>query len=330
MLPSGTITFLFTDIENSTRLWEQHPEAMRQALIRHDDILRRLIEDHDGDVFKTVGDAFCAAFASPPAALAAALAIQETLLTEEWGETPIRVRMALHTGMADEREGDYFGPDVNRVARLLSAGYGGQVLLSGVTEELLRHKIPQAVEIRSLGSHRLKDLSESEHVFQATEPGLRTDFPALKSLNTYPNNLPAQRTSFIGRQDEVTAVSEELARPNVHLLTLTGLGGSGKTRLSLQVAAESLTNYADGAFFVELASLNDPALVVSTISHVLGVRLSGERSQIERLKEYLADRYLLLVLDNFEHILEAASNVGDLLSAAPKLNVLATSRIPLQ
>ena len=329
MIPSGTVTFLFTDIEGSTRLWEQHPQAMRRVLARHDDLLRQEIESHGGYVFKTVGDAFCASFDVATEALASALAIQHLLLDENWGDTPIRVRMALHTGHADEREGDYFGPDVNRVARLLSTGHGGQVLLSARTAELIRTCMPQTVEFRSLGSHRLKDLGDPEHVYQVSEPGLQADFPVLNSLNTHPNNLPAQRTSFIGRETEVSAVSEALAHHENRLLTLTGPGGTGKTRLSLQVAAESLKNYADGAFFVPLAPVAEPDLVISSIVKSLGIRSSGQRSQIERLKEYLGDKEMLLVLDNYEHVVEAAPVVSDLLTAASKLDVMVTSRIPL-
>jgi class 3 adenylate cyclase len=258
-LPTGTVTFLFTDVEASTKLWERYPEAMRATMARHDEILGEVMESSGGYVFKTVGDAFCGAFSSAPRALEAALAAQRTLFGEEREKTgPLRVRMALHTGSADERGGDYFGPPVNRVARLLSAGHGGQVLLSSATQELVRDTLPQEASLRDLGERRLKDLFRPERVFQLTAPELPTSFPPLKTLDARINNLPAQPTPLVGRERELGEACDLLRGEGVRLLTLTGPGGIGKTRLGLQVAAELLDELEDGVFFVALAPITDP------------------------------------------------------------------------
>src|SRR5215211_2874300 len=217
--PTGTVTFLFTDIEGSTKRWERHPEAMQIALARHDEILRDAAEQHGGYVFKTVGDAFCCAFLTAPDALEAALEAQRRLLSSEWQETgPLRVRMALHTGAAEERDGDYFGPPVNRVARLLSAAHGGQVLLSLPTQELVRDQLPTQTSLRDLGEHRLKDLFRPERVYQLSAAELPSEFPPLRTLEAYRNNLPLQPTPLIGREKEVAEVCERLSRPEVRLL----------------------------------------------------------------------------------------------------------------
>jgi predicted ATPase/class 3 adenylate cyclase len=331
--PTGTVTFLFTDIEGSTKKWERSPEAMSEALVRHDEILRTAIEDHSGYVFKTVGDAFCAAFSNAPDALEASLIAQRTLLSKEgWPAKtgPLRARMALHTGSAEERAGDYFGPPLNRVARLLSAGYGGQVLLSLPAQELVRDRLPKGAQLRDLGERRLKDLFRPERVFQLIAPELPDEFPPLKTLDTYRNNLPTQATPLIGREREVEAVCERLRSPEVRLLTLTGPGGTGKTRLGLQAAAELLEDYENGVFFASLAAVSDPALVTPTVAGVLGVKEAGSEGLLDKLKEYLRDKRMLLVLDNFEHLLEAAPMATELLGTAPGLKVLATSRTPLR
>ena len=331
-LPTGTVTFLFTDIEGSTARWEQQRQAMQAALARHDAILREVIAVHGGHVFKTVGDAFCAAFATAPAALEAALAAQRALAGEDWGEGlgPLRVRMALHTGAAEERDGDYFGPPLHRVARLLSTGHGGQILLSHVTEELVCDQLPAGVELRDVGEHRLKDLGRPEHVFQLVAPDLQADFPPLKSLDARPNNLPMQPTPLIGREREVTAAAALLQRPDVRLLTLTGAGGIGKTRLGLAVAAALQDELADGIFFVGLAPIFDPALILSTIAKALGVVETGAQALLGSVQAFLKDKQLLLVLDNFEQVLAAGLVIADLLQAAHGLKVLVTSRAPLR
>jgi predicted ATPase/class 3 adenylate cyclase len=321
---------LFTDIEDSTKLWERSPQAMQAALVRHDEILRRAIEDRGGYVFKTVGDAFCCAFPTAPDALEAALESQRLLLKERWGEsTPLRVRMALHMGTAEERDEDYFGPPVNRVARLLSAAHGGQVLLSLPTHEMVRDQLPAGMSLAELGEHRLKDLFRPERVFQLSAPGLPVEFPPLRTLDTYRNNLPLQPTPLVGREKEVSEVCDLLRGTETRLLTLTGPGGTGKTRLALQAAADLLDDFPDGTFFVPLATLSEAELFLSTVAETLGVRETGEQPLDESLKDYLKERRLLLVLDNFEQVLGAAPTVTELLAAAPGLKVLATSRAPL-
>ena len=327
--PSGTVTFLFTDIEGSTRMWEREARAMRSALARHDEILKEAIETNGGFVFKTIGDAFCAAFSNVSDALEAAISAQRALLAEEWDEESlIRVRMTLHAGAAEERGGDYFGPPLNRVARLLSVGHGGQTLLSLSAQELVRDQLPVDVELRDLGEHRLKDLARPERVFELLTPDLPADFPPLRTLESRPNNLPMQPTPLVGREREVEDIRGRLLAAEVRLLTLTGPGGTGKTRLALQAAADLLDEFEDGVFFVALATLTDPTLVASTVAQALDVRESGDQTLIEGVKDYLKDKRLLLVLDNFEQVLEAAPLAGELLSA-PRLKVLATSRIPL-
>jgi class 3 adenylate cyclase len=248
--PTGTLTFLFTDIEGSTRLWQHDAQAMKAALARHDKLLALAIEERGGYVFKTVGDAFCAAFTTGPDALEAALEIQRRLLSSEWRENErLKVRMALHTGTAEEQDGDYFGPPLNRVARLLSAAHGGQVLLSLATQELVRDQLPGLTSLRDLGEHRLKDLFRPERVFQLVAPELPSAFPPLRTLGAYRNNLPLQPTPLIGREKEVSDVCNLLRGDETHLLTLTGPGGTGKTRLALQAAADLLDDFPDGTCF---------------------------------------------------------------------------------
>ena len=327
-LPTGTVTFLFTDIEGSTRLWEQHPEGMRLALARHDTLLRQAIEANEGIVFKTIGDAFCAAFATAPNALSAALAAQCALHTEPWTEgLVLRVRMALHTGAAELRDNDYFGQPLNRTARLLAIGHGGQALVSAATQELTRDMLPPTVTLSEVGEHRLRGLSRPETVFQLIHPDLPAEFPPLKSLDNpqLSNNLPQQVTSFIGREKEIEAVKSLL--DTTRLLTLTGSGGCGKTRLALQVAAELLENYPDGAWFVELASLSDPVLVLQNVAQALGVREEAGKLLLQSLTAALKGKGLLLVLDNCEHLLAACAQLVDtLLRASPGVRVLASSR----
>jgi predicted ATPase/class 3 adenylate cyclase len=330
-LPTGTVTFLFTDIEGSTRMWESDAKRMQVALARHDEILRSTTEEHGGHVFKTVGDAFCCAFPTAPNALEAALEAQRTLLSQEWGETgPLRVRMALHTGAAEERGDDYFGPPLNRVARLLSAAHGGQVLLSAASQEMVRDQLPAGSVLMDLGERRLKDLFRPERVFQLTANGLPSAFPPLRTLESHPNNLPLQPTPLVGREREVEEISERLRSEEVRLLTLTGPGGTGKTRLALQAAADLLEEFEDGVFFITLAAITDPELVPSTIAGALGVMESAEQPLLETLKSFLQQKHLLLLLDNFEQVLEGAPVVGELVAADPKLKILATSRIPLR
>src|SRR5215211_5247743 len=328
--PTGTLTFLFTDIEGSTRLWEHDAPAMQAALARHDELLKSSIEDHGGYVFKTVGDAFCCAFPTASDALEASLQTQLRLLSSEWEQNgPLLVRMALHTGAAEERDGDYFGPPVNRVARLLSATHGGQVLLSLPAQELVRDQLPAGTSLRDLGEHRLRDLFRPERVFQLHAPELPSEFPPLRTLDAYRNNLPLQPTPLIGREKEVSEVCNLLRHDETRLLTLTGPGGIGKTRLALQTAADLLDDFSDGIFFVPLATLTEAELFLPAVAETLGVRETGEQPLVESLKDYLHERRLLLLLDNFEQVLGAAPTVTEMLAGAQGLKVLATSRMPL-
>ena len=329
-LPTGTVTFLFTDIEGSTTRWEHYPDAMRVALARHDALLRQVITIHGGFVFKMVGDAVYAAFVVPSDAVSAAAAAQQAVAAEEWGEVgPLRVRIALHTGAAQHRDDDYFGPTLNRVARVLSTGYGGQILLSVATVELVRDALPAGATLKDLGEHALKDLLRPEHVFQLTIPDLLADFPPLKSLSRHPHNLPVQPTPFLGRQQEVASVCMLISRQEVRLVTLTGPGGIGKTRLSLQVAADLADQFAEGVWFVPLAPLSDAELVVPTIMQILSISEAGTQPPLTLLKTALKDKHLLLLLDNFEQVITAAVQVAELLAACPKLKVIVTSRVVL-
>jgi predicted ATPase len=304
---------------------------MQIALTRHDAILWEVIEEHGGSVFKTVGDAFCAVFPTALGALESALAAQRGLFSEAWGEEigALRARMALHTGTTHERDGDYFGPPVNRVARLLSAGHGGQILLSSSTQELVRDHLPSQTHLRDLGERRLKDLSRPERIFQLTVPDLPSEFPTLRTLETQNNNLPLQATPLIGREREVEAVCGLLRSSETRLLTLLGPGGTGKTRVGLQVAAELVDDFEDGVFFVPIAAITDPARVAPTIARALGLSEGRTRPAEELLEGYLRDRQTLLLLDNLEQVLEATPVVDGLLSTAAGLKILATSRTPL-
>jgi len=326
-LPQGTITFLFTDIEGSSRLWEQHPRVMPAALARHDALMNEVLTAHSGVVFKTVGDSMLAAFAQAPSALAAALAAQRTISTEVWElPEPPRVRMALHTGSAEVRASDYFGPALNRAARLLSAGHGGQILLSLATEQLVREHLPLNTALRDLGMHRLKDLSLPEQIFQLVTSDLPATFPSPNTLDARHTNLPTQPTALLGREQDVAAFTTLLRRADVRLVTLTGPGGVGKTRLSLQVAAELIEDFVHGVFFVDLAPIREANLVTSAIATTLGVRESAGQPLLATLKDYLRDKRMLLLLDNFEQVVDAAPVVAELLAVSPQLKALVTSR----
>ncbi len=335
-IPSDTVTFLFTDIEGSTQLYQTHPDAMPRAMTRHHEILQNAITGHHGHVFQIIGDAFHAAFGTALDGLNAALEAQRTLYHEPWGALgPVRVRMALHTDHANVALGKYETGDyaateylsLARTARLLSAGYGGQILVSATTAELLRERLPAQVGLRDLGTHRVKDF-QRQQIFQATAPDLPSDFPPLKTLDSLPNNLPLQLSSFIGREKEIQALKARLQQ--VRLLTLTGPGGAGKTRLSLQVAADCVDQFAQGVWFVELAPLADPHLVPQIVATTLGLHEQSGRTILDVLKDDLRDKSLLLVLDNCEHLIDACAQIADtLLRSAPRLKILATSREPL-
>jgi predicted ATPase/class 3 adenylate cyclase len=324
---AGVYTFLFTDIEGSTRLWEEHPGEMRSALARHDAVVREAIEGCGGEVFKTVGDAFCAVFAAPGAAVEAAVRLQLALANEPLA-VPLRVRVAVHTGTAEARDQDFFGPALNRLARLLAVAHGEQVLLSEAVRTLVRDELPPAATLAPLGEHRLKDLQRPEAVYQLVHAGLRRDFPPLRSLGALPNNLPQQTTSFVGRVRELTEVVELLA--GTRLLTLAGPGGTGKTRLALQVGAELLDRYPDGVWLVELAEVTDGTLAARAVAGALQMPERPGIDPTAALAEYLRTKRLLILLDNCEHLVEAcAALVETLLRGCPDLRVLATSREPL-
>ncbi|MEP7200321.1 MAG: adenylate/guanylate cyclase domain-containing protein, partial [Chloroflexota bacterium] len=384
-LPTGTVTFLFTDIEGSTPLSQRYPDAFPAALAHHHAILNEAITTHHGQVFQIIGDAFCAAFHTASDTLNAALEAQRALQMEAEGRTTevarvdvsasvsgppsavrIRVRMGIHTGEAslgdmDARAGGYTGYlTLTRVQRVMSTAHGGQVLLSNASAELVRAKLPEGVNLRDMGEHHLKGIIGPEHLWQVVAPDLPPDFPPLQSLTTIPNNLPIQVTSFVGREKEITEVKRLLVgwsdrqsqdettnRPSDHpstplpsaalgtgrtspatrLLTLTGTGGMGKTRLSLQVAADVLDMFKDGVWFIELAPLTDPALVPMTVASVLGVRGEQDRPLIATLMDWLRSKQLLFILDNCEHLVEACAEFADaVLRASRETRVLASSR----
>ena len=330
-LPSGTVTFLLTDIEGSTALWERDRAAMAAAVERHFALLREAIAAQDGVLFKTVGDAVQAVFPTAPDAIVAAVAAQRALLAGDWGAIgPLRVRMAMHAGEAMVLNGEYHGPLLNRAARLLVIGHGSQVLLSETVATLARDALPPETNLRELGEHRLPDLLEPESVFQLLHPTLPADFPPLRSLSDRLHTLPYQATAFLGRDHDLARIVALLHDPTVRLVTLTGPGGTGKTRLALQAAAEVLDAYPDGVFFVPLAALTDARLVPSAVASGLGLREAGGPSPAEAVRQALAGKRLLLVLDNLEQIAEAAPFVADLVAASPELQVLATSRVPLR
>jgi predicted ATPase/class 3 adenylate cyclase len=320
------VTFLFTDIEGSTRLWEAAPDAMRTALACHETIVRGAIEDHGGYVFATGGDGFAAAFARPTDAIAAAEAAQEALGAEAWPDAVVlRVRMSLHTGVVEERDGNYFGPAVNRAARLMALAHGGQVVASAATADVVADALPPEVKLADLGEHLLRDLSRREHVFQVEAPGLGSEFPPLRSPDVMPGNLPVQPTSFVGRSDEVRDLVEALRR--THLVTVTGTGGVGKTRLAVQVAADLLPSFADGAWLCELAAAGDADTLAQVVASTLGVAQRAGRSLERSIFEFLRPTHLLLVLDNCEHLLDASGRLAAaILAECPQVRVLATSR----
>jgi predicted ATPase/class 3 adenylate cyclase len=325
--PSGTVTFLFTDIEGSTQLAQKYPDAMPALLARHHEILNQSIQLYDGYVFQIVGDSFAVAFHSASEALNAALNAQQNLYHESWIPAPIKVRMGIHTGTAqlnDEKQ--YAGyATLASTQRIMSAGHGGQILISGATRELARDSLPLNSELIDLGEKRLKDLLRPEHLYQLNISGLPISFPPLKTLDSFPNNLPTQLTSFIGRENEITEVKQELE--SHRLVTLTGSGGTGKTRLSLQVAADLLEKFEHSVWFVELAPLTDPDLIPQTILSTIGISEQQGKTPIEILKEYLREKKVLIVLDNCEHLIEASANVvNTLLNTAPNLKIMASSR----
>jgi predicted ATPase/class 3 adenylate cyclase len=324
--PTGTVTFLFSDIEGSTERWERYRTVMARALSRHDELMRAALEAQGAYIFKTVGDAFCAAFATTPDALEAAVGAQRSLAAQDFSDVDaLRVRMALHAGRSTERDGDYFGSAVNRVARLLAIGHGGQVLVSGTAADLLQGEMPPDCALRDLGVHRLKDLAQTERVYQLVAPDLPEAFPALRSLGAFANNLPAQLTSFVGRDDvvgDIVALSERH-----RLVTLVGTGGAGKTRCAIQVGAEVLDRFDDGVWLAEFAPISDSSLVAGVVAQALSVREHPNRPMLDTLIAYFKRKRLLLIFDNCEHVVGEASSVSAaILQTCPDVRIIATSR----
>ena len=330
-LPTGTVTFLFTDIEGSTKLAQEYPDQWETLRERHHAILQSAVEAHNGYVFQIIGDAFCVAFHTVIEGLNAAVDAQSKLQKEDWGEAAIKVRMGLNTGTAHvsadmDRSAGYKGyTAMARVQRLMSAAYGGQIVISLATEELIRDDLPKDVSLRDMGERRLKDLIRPEHIFQVIAADLPTEFPPLKTLDAYRHNLPVQMTSFIGREKEMAEIAQAIH--DHRLLTITGSGGTGKTRLALQVAAEMLDQFANGVWFVELAPLTHPDLIPAAILAGFGLREQEGRTSAQLLLDYLREKNLLLILDNCEHVVEASAQLTDtLLHHARTIKIIATSR----
>ena len=321
--PSGTASFLFTDVEGSTRLWQTHPEAMTEALARHDAILRAAINDVGGYVFSTAGDAFAAAFARAGAAVQAATAAQRTLQAEQWpGGISLRVRMGIHTGEAVERDGDYFGPTLNRGARVMSAAHGEQVLVTGTTARVLDGS---GIALVDLGEHLLRDIDGAEQLFQIAADGLATTFPPLRTLGSAKSSLPSQRSSFVGRDDEIARARGLLG--SSRLVTLTGAGGCGKTRLAIEVATREAFGFKDGTVFVDLARIGGDDEVAETFANAIDFAPEPGRPIDQQVRSRIGAKQMLLVVDNCEHVLdEIAKQIDALLNACPNIRIVATSR----
>ncbi len=327
-LPTGTVTFLFTDIEGSTHLWQEKPEAMAISHARHDEILHEAIESNHGYIFQIVGDSFSAAFHNALDGLHAVCSAQRALEAEAWGETgAIKVRMGLHTGRAEvSSNGNYEGYTIlASTQRVMSAAHGGQSLLTQTTCDLLQNALPGDITLHDMGEHRLKDLHAPLRLYQVNAPDLQQNFPAIKSLDTQPNNLPIQLTSFVGREKEIAEIKTSLN--SSRLVTLTGSGGTGKTRLSIEVGAQELAHFTNGVWMIELAPLSDPAQIIPALAEVFGLQESPFNSLANLVTDYLRDKKLLLILDNCEHLIQGCARLADdLLHHCINLKILASSR----
>lgn len=330
-LPDGVVTFLFTDVEGSTRLWEEAPDSIMKALDDHDAIIDEVVGTHRGVSVKPrgEGDSRFIVFSDASEAVVAAAEMQQRLAAFEWGlPRPLRVRASLHTGHADLQLGDYYGPAVNRAARIRAIAHGGQTVLSAATWELVQEQLPEGVTVRDMGAHALKDLTRPEHVYQLEIDGLSNDFPPLASLDNTPNNLPQQLTEFIGRESEVDEAKRLLGK--TRLLTILAPGGTGKTRLAIQVGADLVSDYPDGVFFVDLAAIGHSREIVQTIAESIGLVFSSDEDQQAQLHRYLSNKNQLLILDNFEHVIDGATTVTGILESTAGVTVLATSRARLR
>ena len=323
-LPSGTVTFLFTDIEGSTKLAREHGENWEALRAQHHSILREAIESNQGYVFQIIGDAFCAAFHTVKDGLNAAIRAQRALQSSE--VLPLHVRMGIHTGEAESHNGEYRGYlTLSMIQRVMSAGHGGQILVSGASEILVRGQLPKEVSLRDMGKHKLKDVPQPVRFFQVVAPDLQSEFPPLRAMDVFPNNLPTQLTSFIGREKEMLEVTQMLKQSR--LLTLTGSGGTGKTRLSLQVASGILEQFKDGVWLIELAPISEPALVPNTVANILRLRVEDSRPLMDAVMDWLRDKETLFVLDNCEHLIDACAQFANtILGHCRGVRILASSR----
>src|SRR5215212_3501508 len=326
-IPSGTVTFLFTDIEGSTKIAQEHPDQWETLRERHHAILQSAMDLHNGYVFQIIGDAFCAAFHSTNDGIRAAIEAQRQLQNENWGETSIKVRMGIHTGEAEKRENDYRGYlTMAKAQRVMSVAYGGQVLLSNASAELIHNEHLREITLRDMKENRIKGWTNPEHLWQVVANDLQDDFPPLKTVESYRHNLPERLTTFIGRDDEILRVCELIRQPSVRMVTVTGVGGIGKTSLSIQVGLKLLEDFHDGVFFVDLSSLLQANLLLPTIAQVFSLHELPEKPLVEVLIEHLARKKTLVILDNFEQLAETAPKLSNLLSATKQLKILITSR----
>jgi len=330
-LPGGTVTLVFTDIEGSTRLLEALGERYGEVLAEHRRLLREAFTAHGGVEVDTQGDAFFYVFPRAQDATRAAVESQRLLATHPWPpNAEVRVRMGIHTGEPQISSEGYVGPDVHLAARICAAAHGGQVILSQSTQDLVDNTGLDGATLHHLGEHALKDISSRVHLYELVIEGLPSDFPPVRTLDAHPTNLPPSPTALIGRQDDVTKLATALQDDGRRLITLTGPGGTGKTRLALGVAHELLEDFSDGVFLVDLSPVTDASLVVAQIASALSLRESGGRGLEETLHDYLASKEMLLVIDNFEQVIDAASEVASLLSSSSDVRVLVTSREPLR
>jgi class 3 adenylate cyclase len=333
--PAAERAFLFTDIEGSTRLWERYPSAMSAALRLHDALIEGAIAAHGGTIFKTIGDAVCASFAAPAQATLAAIDAQRAFAGAGWRQTglpaPIRVRMAVHAGPVQEHDGDYAGPVLNRLSRLLAAGHGGQILIAGAVAARIRDALPPGVDLRDLGERRLRDVWGTEHIFHLLVEGLPSSFRPLRTLDPTAHNLPSMPTACIGRDAERARLRSLIPDSDVRLVTLLGPGGIGKTRLALQIATDLLDEFPSGAWFVDLTPVREAEQVPGAVMRSLGIREEPGRTAEESVLDWLAGREALLVLDNCEQVIEGAALLASrIVQRAPGVRIVATSRIPLQ